>query len=547
MRELCPRNSDSEDLTEHQVSFVALNALHNTPPARDVIAAFLDVARSYPDRPALIANGRELSYAQVQARARELAARLGHGCGAVAVMTARTEQTIIALLAVLLAGGVYCPIDPGYPVEQQRRIARIAGCTTVIAAGAVPVAFPELRFLDALESAAEPPGANAPAAPAADAPAYILFTSGSSGEPRPVHTPRRALAEAVRSLGAFLEIQPDDRVLQFASLSWDTCFEEIWPALTTGASLVIDDDAYSGSFPRFLRMLERQRITAIDLPTAFWHELVYFLAEEHRPLPPELRLVVIGGEAARPRRLADWCALDSGKVRLVNTYGCTETTLVTHAMDLHGPRASSPAARWVTANEVPIGQALPHVIERIREAGDDGELLIGGPALALGYFGAPDATGRRFQAFDFGAGPRRFFLTGDRVWRCPTGELFHRGRLDAQLKIRGIRVDPGEVEAEIASHAGVAAVAVVGTTVAEHTALIAYLVPRPGISAATLAADVAAYLRGRVAAHLVPSQLTVVPELAHTSSGKVDRAASHLRHSYATRRRRGQGDRDNER
>lgn len=526
---------------------MALNSLHNTPPARDVLAAFVDAARSYPDDPAIITGGGELSYAQVLGRVRELAARLGGDCGVVAVMTARTDHTIVALLAVLLAGGTYCPVDPGYPVEQQRRIARVAGCRTVIAAGAVPMAFPELTFLDALEPSGGPFEQRVLPAPAADAPAYILFTSGSSGEPRPVRTPRQALAEAVRSLGAYLEIQPGDRVLQFASLNWDTCFEEILPALTAGASLVIDEDAYCGSLPRFMRMLARQRITVVDLPTAFWHELVYFLAEERGPLPAALRLVVIGGEAARPRRLADWCALESAGIRLVNTYGCTETTLVTHAMDLHGPRANSPAARWVAANEVPIGRPLPHIVERIRDSGDDGELLIGGPALALGYLGAPEATSRRFQALDFGAGPRRFFLTGDRVWRCPTGELFHRGRLDAQLKIRGIRVDPGEVEAEIAGHAGVADVAVVGVTVAEHTALFAYLVPGPSADAATLASEVTAYLRGRVAAHLIPSQLTVVPELAHTSSGKVDRAASHLRHSYTTRRGRGQGDRDNER
>jgi nonribosomal peptide synthetase protein VioO len=178
---------------------------------------------------------------------------------------------------------------------------------------------------------------------------------------------------------------------------------------------------------------------------------------------------------------------------------------------------------------------MPHVVERITEAG---ELLIGGPALALGYLGAPHTTEARFQTLDLGDGPRRYFLTGDRVVRGPAGELLHRGRLDGQIKVRGIRVDPSEVEAAIAGHGGVAAVAVVGVTVADHTTMVAYVVPRPAAIAETLAADILGYLRQRVPAHLVPSQLTVVPELIRTPSGKVDRAASHMRHVSRTRGRR---------
>jgi nonribosomal peptide synthetase protein VioO len=249
-------------------------------------------------------------------------------------------------------------------------------------------------------------------------------------------------------------------------------------------------------------------------------------------LPDSLRLVVIGGEPARPNRLADWCALDTSRVRLVNTYGCTETTLVTHAVDLHGPCARSPGS---SLSEVPIGRALPHVVERIDDAG---QLAIGGPALALGYLEAPAATASRFRVLDLGGGPIRYFLTGDRVQRNASGELVHRGRLDGQIKVRGIRVDPGEIEAEIAGHEGVAAVAVVGVTVADHTSLVAYVVPQPRVVAETLARELVASLNKRLPAHLIPSQLTVVSELVRTPSGKIDRAASHLRHASRTRTRR---------
>ncbi|MFD0891691.1 AMP-binding protein, partial [Streptosporangium algeriense] len=165
-------------------------------------------------------------------------------------------------------------------------------------------------------------------------PAYILFTSGSTGAPKPVVTPRGAVSTVTGELRALFGLTPEDRVLQFASLNWDTCLEEILPALTTGAALVFDERAHSGSFPRLLRMIESERITLLDLPSAFWHELVRHLTEERAELPASVRTVVIGGEAVSPVRLADWCALGTGGVRLVNTYGCTETTLITHAADL---------------------------------------------------------------------------------------------------------------------------------------------------------------------------------------------------------------------
>jgi amino acid adenylation domain-containing protein len=500
----------------------------------DVIADFLAVVRTHPDSAALVDNGRRRSYASLAQRARELAERLGQNCGVVGVTIARSEDTIIALLAVLLAGGTYCPIDPAFPLTRRRSILRVAGCRTVLVADPAQVDFPDQRVLAIQDPSAAPRGALEPLDDSHDAPAYILFTSGSTGDPRPVATPRAAIGAAVRSLREYLDLRPTDRVLQFASLNWDTCFEEILTALTAGATLVIHQDAYAGSFQRLLRMIERERVTALDLPTAFWHELVHHLGEGQVAMPPSVRTVIIGGEAAHPRRLVDWSALDTGAVRLINTYGCTETTLVTHAIDLWGPH-SDRAAAWQASDEVPIGRALPHILERIGEAG---ELMIGGPGLALGYLGDPEATARRFPTLDFGAGPQRFFLTGDRVARDSAGALLHRGRLDAQLKVRGIRVDPREVEVEIATHKAVAAVAVVGVTVADHTKLVAYVVPRRGAEVATLEGDLVAYLRGRVPAHIVPSKLTIVPDLVHTPSGKVDRAASHLRHSSLGQARR---------
>jgi len=195
---------------------------------------------------------------------------------------------------------------------------------------------------------------------------------------------------------------------------------------------------------------------------------------------------------------------------------------------------------------VPIGWALPHVVEHITP---DGELLIGGSAVALGYVGQPEATDARFVQIDIAAGTTlpavddaptmRCFRTGDRVSRSADGLLVHLGRLDNELKVRGIRVDPAEVEAHLGAHPAVAAVAAMGAAVNDHTALVAYVVRRADARTGTdrpsaddaLAAELRSYLRDRVPAHLIPSRITVVPALARTTSGKVDRSGTHLRYS----------------
>ncbi|MFJ3793246.1 amino acid adenylation domain-containing protein [Kitasatospora sp. NPDC090091] len=534
----------------------------------DLIDAFTETVRRYPERAAIVHHGRALSYRQLDTLARMTADRLGAGPGVVAVPAVHLPETVVGLLGVLAAGGAYCPVDPAFPPQRRQAMLAAVGCRTGLAAVTGPdtgrgvdraprmadrllpdgldlVELPRSAAAEAsapydMEPYAMEPHATAPRAADPEQPAYLLFTSGSTGQPKPVVTPRRAISAAVASLREVFGLTPDDRVLQFASLNWDTCFEEILPTLTAGAALVLDAEAHSGSFPRFLRMVERERITVLDLPTAFWHELVLHLAEERRTLPDSVRLLVIGGEAANPARLADWAALDTGRIRLLNTYGSTETTLITHAVDLHGPQAPERERPWAVGDRVPIGRALPHVLERL---GEQDELWIGGPAVALGYHGLPEATAARFTEAAGGTGTEggaaahadtagvRWFRTGDRVSRAPDGVLTHQGRLDGEVKVRGIRVDPAEVEAEIAGHPGVAAVAVTGATVAGRSALVAYVVPRPGAAAGTLDADLRAHLGGRVPGHLVPSRITVVPALVLTASGKVDRAGSHRRYA----------------
>lgn len=475
----------------------------------DVVAEFRAAARAFPKRPAVIADGRELTYAELEAWVLALAERLGPRPGVVGVRATHAPGTIAGLLGVWAAGGAYCPVDPAFPAHRRTEMLTAAGCRLLLDAGSWPGSAADVELV----GLADRRGATEPELP--NDLAYILFTSGSTGEPKPVMTPRRAIAAAAGSLRGLFGLTEADRVLQFASLNWDTCFEEILPALTSGAALVFHGDAYRGSFRHFLRMIESERVTILDLPTAYWHEMVNHMRADKISLPVGVRVVIIGGEAVSPARLADWSTLDTQHARLINTYGCTETTLITHAEDLYGPRARQ-SRTWHASSRVPIGRPLPHVVQHVT---DSGELLIGGPALAAGYRGLPQATQARFVT----VGERPFFRTGDRVSWMGDGTLSYDGRVDDEVKIRGVRVDPAEVEAHIAGHPAVSAVAVTGVRVADHTVLAAYVVPHQRAGTTRLDASIVDYLRSRVPAHLIPSRVRVVPNLVYTASGKVDR------------------------
>ena len=456
-----------------------------------VAAEVLRAAGRNPDAPAIVHNGSVTTYGELIRQAGEVAARLAAG-ETVAVPAVRGAQLIVDFLGVLLAGATYCPIDPALPAARRTAMLEAAGC--------------------AREPGLEPPRAqtaDGSAGPGPEDIAYVLFTSGSTGTPRPVEVPHRAISAATGSLRRLFAATPADRFLQFASPSWDTCFEEILPALTSGATLVIDDDAHSGSFARILGLLDRERISVLNLPTAFWHELVLHLTEEGARLPGSVRLLVIGGEGINPVRLTAWRALPTGGVRLLNTYGCTETALVTHAADIGGPEAE-PAVTGLA--EAPIGRPLPHVRQRLEPHGALGLLHIGGPSVARGYRGDPEATAERFAD--------GWFRTGDLVEEAPGGVLLYRGRVDRQLKVRGVRIDPGDVEAEIVRCAGAPAAAVIGVPLAGRTALVAYVVGDPGTDAESLLDR----LRSAMPAHLVPARLLIRAGLPRTTSGKTDYA-----------------------
>ncbi|MGI5446172.1 amino acid adenylation domain-containing protein [Streptomyces sp. CA-243310] len=445
------------------------------------------IAAQSPERVALVHGERRMTYGQlalaVAFRADELA---GSGAGPgrlVAVHRPRGVDAVVGLLAALRTGAAYLPLDPGAPAA--RNAAILADCAGVD----VPLVEGEFPL----------PGPGVP-----EGSAYVIYTSGSTGTPNGVVVGHGALARFVAGAGARYAITAEDRVVQFAPLHFDASVEEIFLTLGAGATLVLRDEEML-DVPGLLAGCAAHGVTVLDLPTAYWHELAHALACGVARLPDTLRTVVIGGEAALPERVAQWCrSVDPERVRLLNTYGPTEATVVATVADL---------SRY-TGGPVPIGQPLPGV----RAAVVDGELWLLGDALATGYLGRPELTAARFAML----GEDRAYRTGDLVFVRPDGQLGFRGRADDEVKINGHRVDPASVEAVLTAHPGVREAAVVPRETADGVRrLAAFVVADEGVDAAAL--------RDRVAAELpaaaVPGTVTFAERLPRTSSGKIDRKA----------------------
>ncbi|MFB6530857.1 amino acid adenylation domain-containing protein [Streptomyces sp. NPDC056399] len=371
--------------------------------------------------------------------------------------------------------------------------------------------------------AATPPGT------APNGLAYVLYTSGSTGVPKGVAVEHAALAERVRWMAGpdGYGLGPGDRIVQFASIGFDTHAEEIWPALTAGACVVLLPGG-GRTLPDLLRREAGRSVTVLDLPTAYWQELVSL--GDQAPWPPALRLVILGGSEARAVTLAQWRERHGDTVRLVNTYGPTEAAVIVTAGDLGGSPADGPAAE----RRPPLGRPLPgvrlYVLDErggLLPAGSEGELYIGGRGLARGYLARPELTADAFLPDPFDTAPgARMYRTGDRVrWRAD-GQLEFLGRGDDQVKVRGYRIEPAEIEAALSAHPAVGRAAVL---VRDGRRLIAYAVPRPAAAAGAAAVPEAGELREHLAlrlpAYMVPDSVVVLDTLPLTVNGKLDAAA----------------------
>ena len=386
----------------------------------------------------------------------------------VAVALPRGIDAVTALLGILLSGAAYAPLDLTAPQERMAELLDDARPALILTTRAHTGAFGGRAVLLLDEPGSEPAPAPRAARPTAPLPkdlAYVLHTSGSTGRPKGVEIAHRALAHFVAGAAHRYGPHKADRVLQFAPPHFDTSVEEIFLTLCAGATLVVRGEDMTDSVPAFLDACARLRISFLDLPTAYWHELAYAVSTGTAALPADVGTVVIGGEAALPERVDRWRKAVGTSVRLLNTYGPTEATVVATVADLHDPA--------LAPGDVPIGLPLPGT----RAAVVDGELHLLGDNLADGYRGE-HADAARFAALDALPGGPRSYRTGDLVRVGDDGQLRYVGRSDTEFKISGHRVHPAEVESVLVAHGEVRDAAVVGQILDDGTRrLVAYVVP----------------------------------------------------------------------
>jgi nonribosomal peptide synthetase MxcG len=466
--------------------------------ASGVIARLLEVASAQPE--ALAIDGpSKLTYRELIDAVRPLAAGLRPEL--IGVCLERSPDLVIAELATWFAGGAFVPLDPSLPERRLEWMARDAGISRVITRTDLAARFERLG----IETVAGP--LRLSPVPAPHDPtrlAYVIYTSGSTGHPKGVRVLQRGLTALFDAQIEAFRLAPGKRALFFLSIGFDASISDLGTALLSGATLVIPPDSTRAG-PDLLSELARQRITHADLPPSLLAELDPKLA------PPDLETVVIGGEVCPPHVVRSWAE----RVRLVNVYGPTEATVCT-SLSVCDPRWDRPR----------IGRPLPGVRYRVAGErleplgpGSPGELWIGGDCLAEGYHGRPDLTAERFVHLD----GERWYRSGDRVVADAEGEFEFLGRIDRQIKLRGRRIEPQEIEACLEAHPGVLRAAVIKEqreSLGEE--LVAYFTAR-----ADRVVDVEA-LRAHLGAQLprwmVP-RLVHAPALPKTASGKVDRGA----------------------
>ncbi|MEU9045080.1 MULTISPECIES: amino acid adenylation domain-containing protein, partial [unclassified Kitasatospora] len=546
------------DATERQQVLTEWNDTAVEPPSATLPALLEAQAARTPEAVALVCGERELSYRELNTRANRLAHLLiRRGVGPeslVAVCLERSPELVVALLAVLKAGGAYLPIDPDYPADRiaytladARPVVVLASENTAatVPAGGIPV-VPLDRIEPATGDDTEPDAAGAdpdtadpddadPAVAVLPAhPAYVIYTSGSTGRPKGVVVPGGALVNFLAAMQRRFALGPADRLLAVTTVAFDIAALELYLPLVHGARVVLAPRATVRD-PRALReLVTAAGVTAMQATPSLWHALT---AEAAGVEPSGVEAAGVeaveaaGGELAGVRALVGGEALDSGLARtlaartagVTNLYGPTETTI------------------WSTAHEVggkhgevlPIGQPIDNtrayvLDEALRPvpAGVTGELYLAGTGLARGYLGRPGLTAERFVACPYGAPGERMYRTGDVVRWSADGELEFLGRADDQVKIRGFRIELGEVQAAVASCPGVAQAAVVVREEApgDHR-LVGYLVAEHGADAAALPALARATAAERLPDYMVPSAVVLLEALPLTANGKLDRKA----------------------
>ncbi|MFK4067123.1 amino acid adenylation domain-containing protein [Streptomyces sp. NPDC029674] len=484
--------------------------------------------RRKPDAEALVCRQRSLTYTELDRQANRLAhALIARGVrpqDPVAVLLGRDIEMTVALFGVAKAGAVYVPMDASYPRERLAFMFDDIAPAAVVSTGAdLPVDrdIPVLRLDDpaTLASAPDTDPAEARAGLTEDALAYVIYTSGTTGRPKGVGVTHRGVPDLIALQEEVVGVTEHDRYLHFASTSFDVAFWQTMVPLLSGGTSVIAPEEVRVPGDELLDYIVEHRVTGVNLLPSFLAAM-----PDDRTVHPDV-FFVVGAERLDPELARRW---GKGRRALFNAYGPTEVTInsVTWHYD---PDDEGP---------LPIGRPDPNVRAYVLDGGLQpagvgvtGELYLGGPSLARGYLGRPGLTSERFVADPFGPPGERMYRTGDLVrWR-PDGQLVFLGRVDHQVKVRGFRVELGEIESTLTGHPDVRACAVI----VREGRLVGYVIPTDGADLDT--ARVREFLAAELPDHMVPTALVPIDRLPLSPSGKLDPTALPAPETAATARR----------
>ncbi|MDY7094186.1 MAG: non-ribosomal peptide synthase/polyketide synthase [Acidobacteriota bacterium] len=491
-----------------------------------------------PLAPAVLCGEVTLSHGELAAASAALARKIvaaGATPGTlVGLCVQRSERLVVGLMGILQAGCAYVPLDPAYPADRLAYMVEDSSAPLVVtekdAVGQLPEATEKILLDELMEeepATLEPEVALPDISP--DQLAYVIYTSGSTGKPKGVMISHRMVVQYTVEMVRQFGLDASDRVLQFASLSFDVVVEEVYPALAAGAAVVVPSQDLLLSTAELEREITDHGVTGLELPAAYWQEWVHAMVQAGRKPPESLRWILVGCEKPQQERLASWRQWD---IPLYIVFGLTETTVTSTLFRLEGEVPGEPPVDL----DLPIGKPVVNsrvwvLDDRLEPVpvGVTGQLYIGGLGVGRGYLGRPALTAERFGpdplSSEEGA---RWYRTGDLArWR-ENGDLEFLGRMDHQVKVRGFRVELGEIEQALGDHPGVREAAVVAHTPATSggaggTRLVGYVVYEENADLG--AADLRAYLKERLPEYMVPASLVELGSLPLTPNGKVDRDA----------------------